>query len=69
MRQAWTDLKSFVTIFLMIMLGVIIVFNLLGYRLDEQVLLLFTNIITGVITYYFTRKNKESNTDSKKEEI
>lgn len=69
MKQAWSDLKSFVTIFLMIMLGVIIVFNLLGYKLDEQVLLLFTNIITGVITYYFTRKNKESNTDSKKEEI
>lgn len=57
MKQAWSDLKSFVTIFLMFLLGIIIVANLFGHKLDDPILLLFTNIITAIITYYFTRKN------------
>lgn len=50
------DLKSFVTVWLMLLLGIIIVANLLGKSLEQEILLLFTNTITGVITYYFNRK-------------
>lgn len=61
MKQAWTDLKSFVTIAMVILLFVIVIANLLGASLDQSILLLVTNIITMVFTYYFTRKkeNKE----------
>lgn len=50
------DLKTFVTVWLMIILGVIVVANLCGKSLEQEILLLFTNIITGVMTYYFNRK-------------
>ena len=50
------DLKTFVTVWLMLILGVIVVANLFGKSLEQEILLLFTNIITGVTTYYFNRK-------------
>lgn len=56
MKKCINDLKSFVTVWLMLLLGVIIVANLFGKILDQEILLLFTNTITGVITYYFNRK-------------
>lgn len=67
MKNAWEDLKSFITVFMMLLLGTIIIANLFGYRLDDPILLLFTNIITAVITYYFTKKEKkegENNVES-----
>lgn len=59
MKKAWNDLKSFVTIWLMLLLGVVIVADLFGYELTDPVLLLFTNTLTAVITYYFTKKEKK----------
>lgn len=56
MKKAINDLKSFVTVWLMFLLGVIIVANLAGLHLDDPILLLFTNTLTAVITYYFTKK-------------
>lgn len=66
MKKAWSDLKSFVTIWLMLLLAAVVIGNMFGFKLDQEVLLLFTNITSSVITYYFTRKkNKE---DEEKEE-
>lgn len=56
MKKAINDLKSFVTVWLMFLLGIIIVANLAGLHLDDPILLLFTNTLTAVITYYFTKK-------------
>lgn len=63
MKKAWNDLKSFVTIWLMILLAVVVIGDLFGHKLDQDILLLFTNIITSVITYYFTRKKNKDDED------
>ena len=63
MKKAWTDLKSFVTVALTLCLITILLINIFtGKKVEDNLLLLFTNISTAVFTYYFTRK------DEKKEE-
>ena len=59
MKEFWTDLKSFVTVAMIVILAAIIVCNLFGMKLDDNLLLLFTNLITAVFTYYFTKSNKK----------
>ena len=53
------DLKSLITLTLIITLEILIV---RGTSLDNDLFLLFSNILTMVVTYFFTRKinNKES---------
>lgn len=63
MKEFWNDLKSFVTVAMIVILAAIIVCNLFGMKLDDNLLLLFTNLITAVFTYYFTKSDK------KKEEV
>ena len=63
MKEFWTDLKSFVTVAMIVILAAIIVCNLFGMKLDDNLLLLFTNLITAVFTSYFTKSDK------KKEEV
>lgn len=68
MKKAWNDLKSFVTIWLMLLLAIVIIANLFGKELSDPVLLLFTNTLTSVITYYYTKKkNDEEIIDEEKE--
>lgn len=51
------DLKSIITLTLIITLEIIII---KGIKLDSDLFLLFSNILTMVITYFFTKKsNKE----------
>jgi hypothetical protein len=60
MKKAWNDLKSFVTVAMIILLFIIVIANLLGATLAENLLILVTNLVTAVFTYYFTKKeNKE----------
>lgn len=70
MKQAWNDLKSFITISMIILLFVIVVANLFGATLADNLLILITNLITAVFTYYFTRKdsNAENTENSNKNE-
>ena len=65
MKQAWTDLKSFVTIAMVVLLFIIVIANLLGATLEQSILLLVTNAVTMVLTYYFSR-NKINDTNNKK---
>ena len=58
MKKAWDDLKSFLTIMLLVLLFVIIIANIFGKRIDENLLILTTNLITSVFTYYFAKKDK-----------
>lgn len=61
MKQAWSDLKSFVTISMVVLLFIIVIANLLGATLEQSVLLLVTNAITMILTYYFSRKDNKQN--------
>lgn len=66
MKQFWTDLKSFITIAMVGLLYVIIIANLLGFTIQENLLLLVTNLITSVFTYYFAKTSTNNdNTDAK----
>lgn len=59
MKNAWSDLKSFITIAMVTIFAVVVVADLLGFTLTENILLLFTNLTTSVFTYYFAKKDKE----------
>ena len=59
MKKALTDLKSFVTVAMITLLFVIVVANLCGATLADNLLILVTNLITAVFTYYFTKTEKK----------
>lgn len=55
------DLKSIITLTLIVTLEILII---RGTNLDNDLFLLFSNILTMVVTYFFTKKsNKESETN------
>lgn len=51
------DLKSIITLTLIITLEILII---RGNDLNNDLFLLFSNILTMVITYFFTKNKKES---------
>ena len=59
MKKAWGDLKSFVTVAMVFILAGIVIADLFGKSITDNVLILVTNLITAVFTYYFTKKDKE----------
>lgn len=61
MKQAWEDLKSFITVSMIILLFVIVIASFLGATLSENLLILVTNLMTAVFTYYFTKKVENKN--------
>ena len=61
MKQAWSDLKSFITVSMIILLFVIVIASFLGATLSENLLILVTNLMTAVFTYYFTKKVENKN--------
>lgn len=64
MKNAWDDLKSFITVSMVVILLIIIIANLFGLNLQENILILITNLITAVFTYYFAKKdNNDGNTE------
>ena len=69
MKQAWEDLKSFITVSMIILLFIIVIANLFGATLAENLLILVTNLMTAVFTYYFTKKveSKNENTENSEE--
>ena len=60
MKKAWGDLKSFVTVAMIVLLFVIVIANLLGATITDNILILVTNLVTAVFTYYFTKKEAEN---------
>lgn len=51
------DVKSIVTLMLVIALIVIVIKDI---KIDGDLFLLFSNVVTMVITYFFSRQKKES---------
>ncbi len=68
MKKAWNDLKSFITISMIIILAIIVISNLFGLILQDNILILVTNLITAVFTYYFTKKEDLSTENEKNDE-
>ena len=61
LKKALTDLKSFITVAMICLLFIIVIANIFGIVLADNLLILVTNLVTAVFTYYFTKKeNKES---------
>jgi hypothetical protein len=70
MKQAWSDLKSFVTIaFTITIIALVVVVAIKGkWDMFQIVFTLFSNIATAVFTYYFTRKKEEMIEGSEEDE-
>ena len=58
MKQFWTDLKSCITILMIVLLFVIVIASLKGMNLADNLLMLVSNLITAVFTYYFAKKKE-----------
>jgi hypothetical protein len=58
------DLKTIVTLSLIITLEFLII---KGVKLEDQMFLLFSNITTMVITFYFAKKDKKEDEEIKQE--
>lgn len=58
------DLKTIVTLSLVITLEYLII---QGVKLEDQMFLLFSNITTMVITFYFAKKEKKEDEEIKQE--
>ena len=67
MQKALTDLKSFVTVAMILLLFIIVIANLLGATLADNLLILVTNLTTAVFTYYFTKKDNDAKINIKSE--
>ncbi len=65
MKQAWDDLKSFVTIaFTFTIIALVLIVAIKGnWDIFQIVFTLFSNIVTAVFTYFFTRKSDGKNID------
>lgn len=65
MKQFWTDLKSCITILMIVLLFIVVIANLFGKTLADNLLILVTNLITAVFTYYFAkRENNEGSNEN-----
>lgn len=62
MKQAWDDLKSFVTVAVTItMIALIIVLAIQkNWDMFQIVFTLFSSIAASVFTYYFTKKDNDN---------
>lgn len=62
MKKAWNDLKSFITVAMVLILAIVVIADLLNYNISDNMLILVTNLITSVFTYYFTKKESDDST-------
>lgn len=59
------DLKSIVTLILILVLAFLIIYSAItGKDLSSNVFLLFSNIITMVVTFFFTKKKEVEKNES-----
>lgn len=66
MKQAWSDLKSFVTVSIVLTLIALIIIIAINQNWDmfQIVFTLFSSIASSVFTYYFTKKDISQNTEN-----
>jgi phosphotransferase system glucose/maltose/N-acetylglucosamine-specific IIC component len=61
MKQAWSDLKSFVTISVILTLMALVIITAVQQNWDvfQVVFTLFSSVTMATITYFFTKKKDE----------
>lgn len=69
MKQAWDDLKSFITISVIITLVVLLIVTAVkeNWEIFQLIFTLFSSVTASVTTYFFTKKsnNNEAEIDTK----
>lgn len=65
MKQAWSDLKSFLTIIMTLAMIAILLFDI---EVNQAVFALFSTSYGSMITFFFTKKKEEEKPVEKKEE-
>lgn len=62
MKQAWSDLKSFVTISVILTLMALVIITAVQQNWDifQIVFSLFNGVTMATITYFFTKKKEET---------
>lgn len=66
MKQAWNDLKSFVTISVVIALVILLILTAVQQNWDifQLIFTLFSSVTASVITYFFTKKSNNDITEN-----
>lgn len=66
MKQAWNDLKSFVTISVVIALVILLILTAVQQNWDifQLIFTLFSSVTASVITYFFTKKSNSDITEN-----
>ena len=61
MKQAWSDLKSFVTISVIVTLVTLLIMTAAqqNWEIFQLLFTLFNSVTASVITYFFTKKKDE----------
>lgn len=61
MKQAWSDLKSFVTITVVITLVTLLIITAVfqNWEIFQLIFTLFSSVTSAVITYFFTKKSSK----------
>ena len=61
MKQAWDDLKSFVTITVVVTLVALLIITAIyqNWEIFQLIFTLFSSVTSAVITYFFTKKTNE----------
>ncbi len=65
MKQAWSDLKSFVTVAMTV--GMILLL-FIPIEVNKEVLMLFSTAFGSIITFFFTKDKKDSTSENIKKE-
>lgn len=70
MKQAWNDLKSFVTVAVILTLVALIIIMAIKGNCDmfQIVFTLFSSVTASVITYFFTKKSESKTTNDTTQE-
>jgi len=65
MKQAWSDLKSFVTISVIVTLVVLLVVVAVkeNWEIFQLIFTLFSSVTSAVITYFFTKKSNNNDVE------
>lgn len=61
MKQAWDDLKSFVTITVIVTLVTLLIITAIyqNWEIFQLIFTLFSSVTSAVITYFFTKKSSK----------
>lgn len=65
MKQAWDDLKSFVTIVVILTLVSLLILTAIyqNWEIFQLIFTLFSSVTASVITYFFTKKTTKKDGD------